>query len=230
MHKIASLSVASVSSPLIHDHERRYVCYSDASIQWQRLDESPMSGLKIKVICKPAAKNCVFYSIGYMGQGADGQAWLVRDYEGSVFVCKFAKSGKDESYSLDAEFENWDKFYRNLVQEGLVFLRRFGPGKVPALIMPRFALVRQSSHSDQAIITAVRAEIKRIAQLKMVHNDLKWRHVGLYKDGDNLCAVFFDLARVARKPEKDATQIMMDALKNDCKLMECTGSCNFMKQ
>lgn len=70
-------------------------------------------------------------------------------------------------------------------------------------------------------------EVQNFAEKRLVtvHDDLKWRHVGLYRDESSvLCAVFFDLARMKEDVQmKEAVQRMSDALFKKCDDGECDG-------
>lgn len=103
-------------------------------------------------MCRPA-KNAIFYALSCVGQGADGQAWLVRDYCGLLFVCKLPKVKARNC--IRAELACWEKVHPELTETELVQLRLFGPGNLTALIMPRFAHVQDGQHRDLAIREAV---------------------------------------------------------------------------
>ncbi len=225
MHKLTSL-VSPAAPNLINPEERRCVCFSNEAIEWRT--QGPWRPdfkreLHIGEMRSPAP-NAMFYSLGSIGGGGDGQAWLIRDCAGFLFVCKMANEPHAAwSKLMSKEFHRWEKVHPELVGAQLVQLRHFGPKKVPALIMPRFALVRKNQHKDPAILTAVNEEMENFARAELVHDDLNWRHVGLYYDNNSkLRAVFFDLARILKAESKDqAIQSMSKELLQDCRKGWC---------
>ena len=101
---------------------------------------------------------------------------------------------------LTQEKKYWDLVHPEL--SDFVTLRNFAE-MAPTLIMPRFAHVRDDQHQDLGIVDAVNCEMENFADRGLVHSDLHWRHVGLYKDEKNILrAVFFDLGRVCTKQDK----------------------------
>jgi hypothetical protein len=174
MHKLLRVSVDETVS----NESRFYVSYGNANIEWSVLSQ-PHSMLQIHEIRKISRQDSILYLLCGVGQGADGQAVLFRDNYGYLYVGKFsgAKEVKEAQACLAAEHQLWHDVHPELSE--FVSLRNFG-GRAPALIMPRFAHVRDDQHQDRDIVEAVDREIQNFADRGLVHDDLHWRHVGLY--------------------------------------------------
>jgi hypothetical protein len=214
MLKLASLSLTELSvSSLIPLESRRFVCFSDSVIVWRPIDKHHLRNEDVEVM-KPPSKKAALMLLGCLGQGADGQAWLVRDSRGHLSMLKLTRNHEPVDKAMEVEFERWKMAHAELVEAELVQLRHFGKGSIEGLVMPRFAHVTERDRSNPDVVHAVRAEIKNFAQKNLVHNDLHWRHVGLYRDRENvLRAVFFDLARLKQDvPTDDAWKVMTGAL------------------
>ena len=54
-------------------------------------------------------------------------------------------------------------------------------------------------NNNPDIKEAIKNVIQRLAEVGYEHDDLNWRHVGLYQTSRSINAVLFDLARVSFK-------------------------------
>jgi len=146
----------------------------------------------------PIAEELIFLSD--FGGGADGRAWFVCSKFGLVCVLKFFETKRvrmneerkvpsKPPLTLQQERANW-KIVNTEVSFG-IFAKHY------ALKLPYYAPV----HNTQKNKAAVMDEIKRIAALGCIHDDLRWRHVG-WKTADHKVVRFFDLTSVVRYSAK----------------------------
>jgi len=218
MHK---LQYVEINNP---NESRAYVSYGNTYIEWSLLPSGHSRELRIDDMRKLSRMDSILYLLFRVGRGADGQALLFRDKGGYLYIGKFSgeKLVEDAMTSLNAELNLWRKVHPEL--EDLVTIRNFG-GRAPALIMPRFAHVQHDQHCAPNVVDAVKREIENFAKRGLQHNDLHWRHVGLYTVESTLHAVFFDLGRVLSNVlEKDAFKHMSEALFEGCQDSACQGA------
>ena len=197
--------------------ERSFVTSSDKEKSWQ-------SGAHIRpalkpmlecIMSRPFSARCVFYLVADMHGGAHGSVWLARTCEGTLHVLKVPVTPdlgdigddttreddqrKERVCSRDAEYDAWKRAYPFLCKDGYICARDLTVG--PALVMPLFGHVSDARRLDVEVRDVVKEDITRLAQIGLSHQDLSWRHVGLYHDlHGKLCSVLFDLALVQYSP------------------------------
>ena len=179
------------------------------------------------IMSKPPSARCVFYLVADMHGGAHGSVWLARTCEGTMHVLKFpvppdlddiqdntdreAQQRKERVRARNAEYNAWKTAYPPLCDAGYISARDLTVG--PALVMPLFGHVSDARHLDAEVRKIVKEDITRLAQIGLLHQDLSWRHVGLYRDlHGKLCSVLFDLALVQHSPSPIRPSKMLSRL------------------
>jgi hypothetical protein len=84
-----------------------------------------------------------------------------------------------------------------------------------ALVMPFVLPCPDNKRRNEDIRKAVEDAAEQMAKAGYKHNDLHWRHVGLYQEKGLVKALFFDLADVKKCDPNDFKQVakeMMDVL------------------
>ena len=195
--------------------DRTFLVISDKDNSWK-------SGAKIDslepmlecIISKPPRSNCQFYLVADMRGGLHGSVWLARTCSGTLHVLKFpvapdlsdalhdtAREDEQRNARVRArndEYAAWKRAYPQLCKDGYVCVRDLAVG--PALVMPLFGHVSAANKLCSEISEVVATEVRRFASGGLSHDDLSWRHVGLYRDGGQMRCVLFDLALVTYEP------------------------------
>ena len=133
---------------------------------------------------------------------------------GKVCVLKFTTHGYQQ---LQEEKRIWKEVWKcDVIIKQL--------NNRPVLVMPWVKPCSENEfHSNEEIQVAVNDAIKTMANAGYMHDDLHWRHVGLYRKDGILRALLFDLSRTTRINRQDPTSIedtvtrMMSELKIDHK-------------
>ena len=193
--------------------DRSFVSISNTKTVWISGAKTNLQEMQQCTLSKPPAVKCIFYLVADLRGGADGSVWLARTYNGSMHVLKFPVVQDADTYynndeakkiaqkeriaARDAEYNAWKFAYPRLCAANYITKRDFAAG--PALVMPLFGQVSdERGELDDEVRAIVKLDIVRLAGIGMSHDDLSWRHVGLYLDNEKkLCSVFFDLARVS---------------------------------
>ena len=139
------------------------------------------------------------YAIEDLGRGADGRVWLTCSHSGAVCVLKFPNGPVTigQASSLKHEEEMWHKVYPQF-QSKVVLEKWCGR---EALRMPHFSAVKVEER--KIVLELVKATLKNDFHGKgMVHGDVAWRNIGLYKEGAEKKAIVFDMVQV-RVYDKD---------------------------
>jgi len=164
----------------------RFTKGTSRSIHWCRMGRLEGEGKWNKY----ASPKKYLYAIEDLGRGSDGRVWLTCTSSGAVCVLKFPIKSKEHD-AVRLEMENWKAAY----PEFEVF-REMWCGR-DALRMPHFAAVKPDDRSN--VLQLVEETLKtQFASKGLVHEDVAWRNIGLYKDGADRKAVIFDLGRVQK--------------------------------
>ena len=132
------------------------------------------------------------YAIEDLGYGAEGRVWLACASSGAVCVLKFPiKDTNSASKDVERELKNWKKAYPEF--ETKVFHEKWCGRE--ALRMPHFSAVKPDERLVVLGLVKVTLETN-FYDNGLVHEDVAWRNIGLYKDGAECKAVVFDLGRV----------------------------------
>jgi len=168
--------------PLV-DLKRSYISVTETSWFW--IGSLPKEfTLKFSKMPTAAAKSLIL--LRDLRGGAHGRVWLACSTTGLVCVIKFPKRKVEE---LARELEIWTSVWKLPAT-----LQRWN--KEMALRMPFVCPCPEASRADPEVKSAVTAAVKLLAKHNWRHNDLSWRHVGLYKKDSKLTAVLFDLGDV----------------------------------
>jgi len=172
----------------------RFTKGTSRSIHWCRMGRLEGEGKWNKY----ASPKKYLYAIEDLGRGSDGRVWLTCTSSGAVCVLKFPIKSKKEELRDDVrrEMENWKAAY----PEFKVF-RETWCGR-DALRMPHFAAVKPDDRSNVLQLVEETLETQFAAK-GLVHEDVAWRNIGLYKDGADRKAVVFDLGRVRDRDKTD---------------------------
>ena len=147
------------------------------------------------------------YAIEDLGRGADGRVWLVCSRGGSVCVLKFANNPNKARSDLEHEEKMWHKAYPQFASK--VVVETWCGWK--ALRMPHFAAVALSERRN--VLALVENTLRDDYDEKgLVHGDVAWRNVGLFRVGNEQKAVVYDTARVREKTASDEKWVE-DAMK-----------------
>jgi len=131
------------------------------------------------------------YAIEDLGRGADGRVWLTCACSGAVCVLKFPINTMSQCNDVERELKNWKKAYPEF--ESKVLHEKWCGRE--ALRMPHFATVRPEERLR--VLGSVKTTLEtNFYDNGLVHKDVAWRNIGLYKGGAEQQAVVYDLGRV----------------------------------
>lgn len=163
-------------------HSGAHATSKSAPDPWRTLPENQSTELHAREIRKLSRANrgqLVSWLLFGVVRGAAGQAVLFRDKD----MCNISKFSNENlvAHHRRMQTSSASKSSEHAELADLVSLRDFG-GRAPALIMPRFAHERDDQHQSPDVVDAVKREIRSFVRRGLLHNDLHWRHVGLYTD------------------------------------------------
>ena len=195
----------SNSTKIHNDPSRPVIVLTPDQWQWKK---SPLPEI-LSYDKVPNSNNTRFLLLQDLGQGADGHVWLATSESGCVCVLKFPKgSFGATSTKLDAQIEaehkNWIEAQPWIANK----IRIVSLLQKKVLMMPFVTLFKEKPH-ESFVLEKVKSAIGVLAKNGIVHEDLRWRHVGTYQDE----IVFIDLARLRTKVDaKEATDAMLNSL------------------
>uniref|UniRef100_A0A1X7UMG5 DUF5898 domain-containing protein n=1 Tax=Amphimedon queenslandica TaxID=400682 RepID=A0A1X7UMG5_AMPQE len=152
----------------------------------------------------PQFQNVDLFLLADLGGGADGRVWLAATMKGEVFVIKFSK----DEVILEQEADIWKRVWRCDARV-LRLNGRYG------LAMPWVKPCDEADFENKEIQEAIKESVRTLASAGYRHDDLRRRHVGLYKTGSVYKAVLFDLAHVLsvnKEAVEESVVIMMKDL------------------
>jgi len=160
---------------------------NETTSAWKRAPQQ--SSLNFDLCISGAVKN--FFIWEDLGHGADGRAFLVSGgTKGAVGVLKFFYA--DPEAKAQHEETMWKTVYLHLppVAKTVRIVRVLGQ---TALLMPWF----QHPERTQSTLDAVEKTLREdFMDKRHRHDDVAWRNVGVYRDGDQMKAVVFDMTKV----------------------------------
>jgi hypothetical protein len=163
---------------------------TETGFRWATADYS--RGLDFGSFVSTTTKNFFFWE--ELGHGAHGRVFLVSGgAKGNVGVVKFFH--KKHTKNAAAELAWWKKVYgsdNTIPNPRMVRLM----GKA-ALLMPWF----QSPDRNESTLLAVQTALQQYHRSGVVHQDVAWRNVGVYDEGQK--AVVFDMGQVRALQEKE---------------------------
>ena len=160
---------------------RWYIYLTEDCFRWEKVAEEIKPVIEGKV---PSRFQHAFL-LADLGGGGDGRVWLACTRAGKVCVLKFSRNGDQ----LEEEKQIWKKAWNCDV-----LVKRLN--KRPVLIMPWVKSCSEKEfHRNEEVKAAVKDAIKTMASVGYMHDDLRWRHVGLYRKDGKLHALLFDLSR-----------------------------------
>jgi hypothetical protein len=170
------------------------------SFYWDRLDTANV-GLG-KWDCCPSSRTKNLYLLEDLGVGATGHVWLACSATGAVCVLKFIKDQRDMGRALEVlkrECEWWHKIYPQWKEKVRVaqFCGR------PALVMPHFDTPKRDGETVELVTRTLE---ESFVSKGIKHPDVRWRNIGVYKDGVLNKAVVFDLGDLVEEESSDWVQ------------------------
>ena len=195
LYKMATSPATRLPRQLIEAERRLYILARPTQWLWVRLPSD--KPLELRYWPMPRADATQFLLLLHLGDGTFSRAWLACTFNGAACVLKFPRASSDGTVSADA-----------LRREAAIWRTAWGVAGVriqtlvgkDTLVLP---YVRTCSGNTAAAQTdevrlAAREAARRMAERGWRHDDLHWRHVGLYRDGGGrLCALFIDLGLVS---------------------------------
>ena len=139
-------------------------------------------GLQFGSFLSKAVSN--FYFWEELGSGVHGKTYLVSGGSGSVGVLKFFYGKKERQ--ADDECKWWHLVYCSLpVVSNVRVVRVMGQD---ALLMPWFACPTRNVETQRAVVTTLKGHYHAAG---CVHEDVRWRNVGVYTSNGALAAVVY---------------------------------------
>ncbi len=178
--------------------ERSYIRLNKERWIWDTVKNvTPVSfGVKVPACFQSA------YLLADLGGGGDGRVWLASTPNGSACVLKFSNDNNRESLKEEARI--WKTVWKCGVIVKVLNSR-------PVLVMPWLkSCTKEDYLTNPDIQSAVMEAFKKFAAAGFEHNDVSYRHIGLYRKDSKLKALLFDLARVSSIdcPEDAVTKMM----------------------
>ncbi|KAL3919272.1 MAG: hypothetical protein SGILL_003835 [Bacillariaceae sp.] len=189
--KMVDSTVLPFSSPFDRLEDRtllKFVKGEAKQVVWTRLNVPPQWN-------KVGLPRKYLYAIEDLGRGANGRVWLTCTSSGAVCVLKFSLA--DSTKDLDREYAVW----KNAYPEFPVY-REMWCGH-EALRMPHFSAVLPVDRASKVALVKTTL-LERFVTNNLVHGDVYWRNIGLYKDRQGKeHAVVFDMGSVSSGSQAD---------------------------
>jgi hypothetical protein len=161
---------------------------NETSCAWKKAP--PRDNLKFNRCISKAVQN--FYFWEYLGNGADGKAFLVSGgTHGAVGVLKFFYADAPERANQEAS--TWTAIYGHLAPVASVRVVKVA-GQT-ALLMPWFHSPRRSKETLEAVRVTLLNDYQRRG---FRHGDVAWRNVGVYVEQGQTKAIVFDMQQVTQ--------------------------------
>jgi hypothetical protein len=200
--KMSCVNHEGFKHPFDQLEKRSLLRLDETSFYWDRLDAKKVGFGKWDCVPNVATKN--LYLLEDLGTGVTGHVWLACSVGGAVCVLKFMCDERESPSVLEEECKWWHTIYPSLAKN--VRTAQFCGRN--ALVMPQF----DSPKRDKETLELVHSTLKEYFGAKgLKHPDVKWRNIGVYKDGGSLKAVVFDLVGV-KKSESDESEWITDAI------------------
>lgn len=137
------------------------------------------------------------FAIEDLGRGANGRVWLTCTSSGAVCVLKYSIEKKPDR-ALAGEYKNWTKAYPQMK----VYLETWCGHT--ALRMPHFATISPDQRTTKLGLVEEALRTHFLGN-GLVHEDVYWRNIGIYRQGRQEHVVLYDMASVreARVGEGD---------------------------
>lgn len=188
--------------------------YKDVrNISWHPLTEIPIDLTRLSSSRFPRSNTRALLALEDLGRGSSGKAWLTCTLSKKPAICvlKFSNKrdlgGKDY---LDSEKAWWDFIYPEFSSMTKV---EIWSGSY-ALMMPHFCSIpedqRQKYHEDIR-----RLLIEKFQAKDVIHNDVKWRNIGIYlQENGESTVVLYDLQSVQKFSGKIHQNWIEEAIDN----------------
>ena len=195
---------------VLFENGRPYTRVTPSSAKW----ETPSALKRPTFNARMPRADCTdFYLLAHLGDGVHGRAYLAMTPFGTGVVLKFPRGIPPPKNIVDgplnAEAKLWKEVWGVNARVQLL-------ANTAVLVMPYFRTCQWEDDRTPEAKTAARAAIKQMVSRGWEQNDLKWEHVGVYRDsGGVLRAVLVDLGDVSAVAPADrvtAEQRMLDKL------------------
>ena len=201
LYKMASSPTHPISITALQCN-RSYIHLKKAKWGWGRVakEENVSFGAQVPKNFQTA------YLFADLGGGGDGWVWLACTPKGNACVLKFS----DDKESLDKEAAIWNEVWKCEVLVKILNNRS-------VLVMPWLKHCTEDDYAnDPNIRSAVNEAVEKFANAGYLHDDIHYRHIGLFRKNSRLQALLFDLARVSHtESSEDAISEMMQKLTID---------------
>jgi hypothetical protein len=161
-------------------------------ITWHSSEFDSLS-IRVSFNHYPRSNTKTLVALEDLGRGSSGKAWLAVTISTCPGVCVLKFHNKDDTLALEQEKKKWDLVYPEFKKK--VKVEKWSGSH--ALMMPHFADVVQDKRESlkEAIVNLLTIKFE---QQSLVHNDVRWRNIGIYSDmrSGEVVPVIYDLESV----------------------------------
>ena len=154
-----------------------------------------------------------------LGVGHSGRVWLVCSGNGLVGVLKFSVANPPTHWSgtledfrndyLKRELKWWKEIYPELGE--MCSVQKFAGHW--ALLMPHLCAPKR----NDATLTLVEQTLRtNFVDRGLMHGDVLWRNIGVYKRNNETVCVVYDLESVGKSQSSDWVEVAINKLRKDC--------------
>lgn len=167
----------------------------DKKITWHPLTQIPIDFTTLSSSKFPRRNARALLAVEDLGRGSSGKAWLACTLSKNPAICVLKYSNKGDlggKDHLDLEKDWWDRVYPEFSAMTKV---EIWSGSY-ALVMPHFCSIPEDQR-DTYREDIFQLLIEKFQNNGLVHNDVKWRNIGIYlkKNGES-AVVLYDLQSV----------------------------------
>ena len=181
-YALCALGQKMISSPMVPrlsflEKEWSYIYMNKREWCWKKVTKTK----KLTVQCELPKHLQNVILLADLGGGGDGRVWLASTETGCTCVVKLCRN----SEILEQEALIWKKAWEMEVQ-----IKELNGTEV--LVMPWVKpCSEEEMNNNPDIKEAIKNAIQRLAEVGYEHDDLNWRHVGLYQTSRSINAVRF---------------------------------------
>lgn len=170
----------------------------NVGITWCSLPNGIDMNMVMKSSRFPRKNTQYLLAIEDLGRGSSGKAWLMMTTHDNPAICVLKFANKMEN-ALKTELKWWVEIYPEFSK----FVEVDCWSGSPALCMPHFPSIPIDKRRDYIESIRHLLESPKFGT-RYVHNDVRWRNIGLYKQSDgNVIPVLYDLESVVIYSEEE---------------------------
>jgi len=178
--------------PVLYELGRVYPYVTASTFRWVTPSKVDRPTFNVRM---PRANCMDFYILAHLGNGFNGRAYLAMTTTGYGAVLKFPFGSQTQTNIVDGPMNHeatlWSKVWDVKARVQLLV-------GTAVLVMPYYRTCQSENDQTPEAKAAARAAVHHMASRGWIQNDLKWEHVGLYKDrAGTLKAVLVDLGDVS---------------------------------